>query len=236
MTGTSGTPGERRLRLRVLVDTSAVEVFDGDGRVSLSTLVFPGPDAQDMAFTATGGTARLVRVTVHRRAGVFRVTDAAPPAPTGAAFRTARLGELDVVPAGHWTVTGAGRTGPFDRDSTTVSATEYGVPELTARVRFGAPDGTSGAGSVLIRASADAAEAHAVNLDPNLRTVRLFRKDAGEAAVLAETPLPVRTGTSLPVRIRARGDRIEVFVDGRSTIDVTDTRCTRGRIGLKVSW
>lgn len=41
MTGTSGTPGERHLRLRFLVDTSAVEVFDGDGRVSLSTLVFP---------------------------------------------------------------------------------------------------------------------------------------------------------------------------------------------------
>lgn len=231
------TDGERRLRLRILVDTSAVEVFDGDGRVSLSCLVFPGPDAQDMAFTATGGAARLVRITVHRWADVFRVTDAAPPSPpalTGAAFRTGGLGELNVVPAGHWTVTGAGRTGTFDRDSTTVSATEYGDLELTTLIRFGGPEGTSGAGSILIRASADAADGYAVNLDPNLRTIRLFRKDAGGATVLAEVPLLVRSGTTLPLRIRAQGDRIEVFVDGRSTIDVTDTRYTRGRIGLNV--
>ncbi|WSJ99618.1 DUF1080 domain-containing protein [Streptomyces sp. NBC_01320] len=73
-----------------------------------------------------------------------------------------------------------------------------------------------------------------MNLDPNLRTVRLFRKDGGATTALADVPLLVRAGTTLPLRIRARGSRIEVFVDGLPTIDVTDPRHARGRIGLNV--
>lgn len=108
------------------MDASAVEVFGGDGRATLTSLLLPEPDAQGMSFYATGGTARIVTLDVHRLADVFRVTDRDPdrPAPP-------------------------------------------------------APDG--GAGSVLLRASADAADGYAVNLDPNLRTVRLFRRDAGRA-------------------------------------------------------
>ncbi|MFD4946724.1 hypothetical protein ACFVYE_36100 [Streptomyces sp. NPDC058239] len=33
---------------------------------------------------------------------------------------------------------------------------------------------------------------------------------------------------------RARGGRIEAFIDGRPVIDVTDTRYAGGRIGLNV--
>ncbi|MFC9244809.1 GH32 C-terminal domain-containing protein [Streptomyces sp. NPDC057136] len=229
--------GERRLRVRLFMDTSSVEVFGGDGQVTISSLVLPGPDDLGMAFYATGGSARIVELTVHELRDVFRVTDADPKpvaGPAGGEFRSGGLGSLTVVPAGHWETTGAGRTGVFDRDSTTVSATEYGDLELTTLVRFGGPDGTGGAGSVLLRASPDAADGYAVNLDPNLRTVRLFRKDGGQTTVLAEVPLLLRAGTSLPLRIRAFGSRIEVFVDGRPVIDTTDTRFVRGRIGLNV--
>lgn len=229
--------GERRLRIRLFMDTSSVEVFGGDGRVTISSLLFPGPDDQGMAFYADGGAARIVTLTVHRLRGVFRVTDSDPEQatdPRGGVFRSGGLGELTVVPAGHWTTTGAGRTGFFDRDSTAVSGTEYTDLELTSLVRLGGPDGTGGAGSVLLRASPDTADGYALNLDPNLRTVRLFRKDAGRTTVLAEAPLLIRAGVSIPLRIRARGGRIEAFVDGLPVIDVTDTHHTRGRIGLNV--
>lgn len=229
--------GERRLRIRLFMDTSSVEVFGGGGRVTISSLLFPGPDDLGMEFYATGGAARIVELTVHELNDVFRVSGALPEPVAGPAdgvFRSGGLGGLTVVPAGHWRTTGAGRTGTFDRDSTSVSATEYGDLELTTLVRFGGPDGTGGAGSVLLRASPDAAEGYAVNLDPDLRTVRLFRKVAGRTTVLADVPLLLRAGTSLPLRIRARGDRIEVSVDGRPVIDTTDTRFVRGRIGLNV--
>ncbi|WP_405392709.1 GH32 C-terminal domain-containing protein [Streptomyces sp. NBC_01102] len=231
------TDGERRLRIRLFMDTSSVEVFGGEGQVTISSLLFPEPDDRGMAFYAGGGSARIVALTVHRLADVFRVTDTGEEtdaSPGGGEFRSSGLGDLTVVPAGHWETTGAGRTGVFDRDSTAVSTTEYGDLELTTLVRFGGPDGTSGAGSVLLRASPDTTDGYAVNLDPNLRTARLFRKDGGQTTVLAEVPLLLRTGTSLPLRIRARGSRIEVSIDDRPVIDVTDTRFTRGRIGLNV--
>ncbi|MGW1653258.1 family 16 glycoside hydrolase [Streptomyces atratus] len=139
-----------------------------------------------------------------------------------------------MVPAGHWTTTGAGRTATFDRDSTAVSSTVYGDLELTTPVRFGGPDRTSGTGSVLLRATPDTADGYAVNLDPNLRTARLLRRDGGRTTVLAEVPLLLRTGVTLRLRIRARGERIEAFIDGRPVIDVTDTRYAGGRIGLNV--
>ncbi|WP_413754162.1 hypothetical protein NRF20_40015 [Streptomyces sp. R-74717] len=69
-----------------------------------------------------------------------------------------------------------------------VSSTVYGDLELTTPVRFGGPDGTSGAGSVLLRATPDTADGYAVNLDPNLRTARLFCRDGGQTAVLAKCP------------------------------------------------
>ncbi|MFE4336305.1 hypothetical protein ACFRQM_45275 [Streptomyces sp. NPDC056831] len=49
-----------------------------------------------------------------------------PTIPSCGEFRSDGLGELTVVPAGHWTTTGAGRTGTFDRDSTAVPSTVYG--------------------------------------------------------------------------------------------------------------
>ncbi|MFD3651930.1 GH32 C-terminal domain-containing protein [Streptomyces sp. NPDC058620] len=51
---------------------------------------------------------------------------------------------------------------------------------------------------------------------------------------LFPVPLLLPAGTSLPLRIRAPGNRIGVFVDDRPLIDTTDTRFVRGRIGLNV--
>ncbi|MDG9685597.1 hypothetical protein QC334_23175 [Streptomyces sp. DH18] len=130
-----------------------------------------------------------------------------------------------------------GRAGPATSggDSTALSSTDYGDFELTTLVRFGGPGpADGGAGPVLLRASADAADGYAVSLDPNLRTVRLFRRDAGRSTVLAEVPLLVRGGTTLPLRIRARSTRIEVLVGDRTVIDTTDGTHRRGRIGPNV--
>lgn len=44
-----------RLRLHVLIDTSSIEVFAGDGQVTLTNLVFPPRDASKLEFQASGG-------------------------------------------------------------------------------------------------------------------------------------------------------------------------------------
>jgi sucrose-6-phosphate hydrolase SacC (GH32 family) len=49
-----------RVRLRVLVDWSSVEVFANDGSVVLTDQVFPSPASEGVALYAVGGAARLV--------------------------------------------------------------------------------------------------------------------------------------------------------------------------------
>jgi levanase len=47
------------VRLRVLVDTSSVEVFTDQGQVVLTDQIFPGPTSSGVSLFSTGGTAHL---------------------------------------------------------------------------------------------------------------------------------------------------------------------------------
>ncbi len=49
-----------RVRLRVFVDRSSVELFGGDGRVVLTDRIFPRPSSTNVALRAMGGNATLV--------------------------------------------------------------------------------------------------------------------------------------------------------------------------------
>jgi len=45
-----------KLRLRILVDRSSVEVFTSDGRVAITDLVYPDLSSDGIATYAVGGT------------------------------------------------------------------------------------------------------------------------------------------------------------------------------------
>ena len=54
------TPKYGLVRLRVLVDTSSVEVFTDQGQVVLTDQVFPDAGSNGVDWFATGGTARVL--------------------------------------------------------------------------------------------------------------------------------------------------------------------------------
>ena len=54
------------LQFRIVVDTSSVEVFGGDGRAVMSGIFFPNPGKIPISITATGGSARLVNLELYR--------------------------------------------------------------------------------------------------------------------------------------------------------------------------
>ncbi|WP_326599855.1 glycoside hydrolase family 32 protein [Streptomyces sp. NBC_01803] len=226
--------GERRVKLRVFVDAGSVEAFGGDGRAAISSLVFPDPGDTGMSFTANGGSARIISLTVHQLDSVFRVgqwANAPLSAEPDGTFRT-DLGELTVTPNGRWTPGGSGLAGEFDRDTTAVSARTLSDTDLRASVHL---DG--GAASLVLRASADGSDGYYVNLDPNLRVVRLIRKTDGtfdDSGVLAEVPALVRHDTTYAVRVLAEGSRVRVFLDGEQVIDATDGTYPAGHVGLNV--
>ncbi|MFC9771407.1 MULTISPECIES: GH32 C-terminal domain-containing protein [unclassified Pseudarthrobacter] len=242
---------ERRVKVRILVDASSVEVFGGDGTAAVTSLIFPDPSSTGLSFTAAGGTARLVTVKVHQLGDTARLTGAPPSAvlPPVAGNARHNLGAYSVVPGGRWEGTGAGLAGTFDKDSTAMGPATYANVRLQATVRFGgepftgellnrdlAPEkGYGGAGSVLLRSSADGSTAYYLNLDPNLRVVRVFKLSGGEFTVLASVPSNLGHGVSYALDAAVSGSRITVAVDGTQLIDVADSApLAAGRVGVNV--
>ncbi|MGX6745482.1 GH32 C-terminal domain-containing protein [Streptomyces xantholiticus] len=234
---TTTVNGERHLDIRLFVDSSSMEAFAGGA--AITSLVLPDPDAEGMSFYAEGGTVRIATLKVHRLTSPFRLTGASTdraPGLTGGEFRS-DLGELAVTPGGRWEDTGAGHTGTFDRDSDALSTRELTDMDLGVLVRLGGRDGTGGAASLLWRATADGKDAYCLNIDPDLRVVRLAVRTNGafdDAKLLARVPALVRRGSTYPVRVLAQGTRIQVFLAGRRIIDTTDATYARGCVGLNV--
>lgn len=61
-----------KLSLVVFVDSSSVEVFTADGRVSISDLVYPDATSTGIAAFAQGGTAKLERLVVQTLGGAIK--------------------------------------------------------------------------------------------------------------------------------------------------------------------
>ena len=62
---------QRRIRLRILVDTCSVEVFGNDGQTVITDLVFPQPDSTGVELFASGGACRLISCDVHTLKSVW---------------------------------------------------------------------------------------------------------------------------------------------------------------------
>lgn len=241
----SPSSGQRRVVITGYVDSSSVELFSEDGTVAMTSQVFPAPESAGLGFDVTGGTATLasfeltpLSATVPRT-GVTVAEDSFPGQDRSG------LGEFDVVPGGLWSPGAAGLGTTFDRDSTALGRSEYRDVTVEATVRFGTPPyvgqladrqwGRSGAGSLVLRADAGMSRGYLVNVDPNLRTVRVLKlTDGGVPAdgVLGRADLLVGPGASYRLGAQAVGDQIVVTLDGREVLRVTDGSYAEGRVGL----
>lgn len=143
------TTTDGRATLRVYVDSSSVEAFGAAGQATVTSLIFPRPDADGMAFYAKGGTAHIESLKVHRLDSTLRLVDRVKPlvsGPSDGEFRS-DLGTLTITPAGRWSTDSAGRTGSFDKDSNAISARTATDLDLTTLVRLGGPARTRAAPS-----------------------------------------------------------------------------------------
>jgi len=58
-------PIDGRVRLRILIDRTTVEVYANDGRVPMSICWLPKPDDRGLGLFAAGGSAKIVSLRVH---------------------------------------------------------------------------------------------------------------------------------------------------------------------------
>ena len=60
------TAANHRIRLRIFVDRSSVELFANDGETVISDRIFPSPASNGLEIYALGGSARVISLDVWK--------------------------------------------------------------------------------------------------------------------------------------------------------------------------
>ena len=66
------SPVGNRIKMRILVDWSSVEVFANDGEIALSYQVFPDDAGDKLELFVSGGEVRLVSLTINAIKSVWQ--------------------------------------------------------------------------------------------------------------------------------------------------------------------
>ncbi|WP_309122171.1 glycoside hydrolase family 32 protein [Paenibacillus sp.] len=69
-------PKDGRVKLRIFVDWSSVEVFAADGKLVMTDLVFPDPASRGLELYAVGGAVKLVGLELHTLKSIYENRDA----------------------------------------------------------------------------------------------------------------------------------------------------------------
>ncbi|WP_458119881.1 GH32 C-terminal domain-containing protein [Paenibacillus sp. Z6-24] len=65
-------PNHRRVKLRILVDESTVEIFAADGQKVFSNVIFPDAGSKGMSFYVHGGQVKLLSMDVYQLSSVWK--------------------------------------------------------------------------------------------------------------------------------------------------------------------
>jgi len=65
-------PLDGKIRLRILVDRTTVEIFANDGQVYMPIRALPEGDASELAVFAEGGNVRIRSLVVHQLKSIWR--------------------------------------------------------------------------------------------------------------------------------------------------------------------
>lgn len=134
------------------------------------------------------------------------------------------------VIGGHWAVVDGEFVETSDQGGTNIAINGPEVTDfqLTAQVRSTDDDDVG----VVFRFQ-DRDNFSLVAFNTQKTRIQLQKRVGGQASTLQTVSLPaITTGIPFEVAVRARQERIQVFVNGRTVIDATDSLVTTGRIGL----
>lgn len=239
------------LSARIMMDTSERELSAGQSE-TLQAAVENGPgngvnplkwtssDPGTVTIQQAGNSGALIKAV---KAGTAVITAATPNGKAAASvrvqvfggeFRTSLSGWTKDLSMASWLAGEDGIRGSYSGDAQYIAAEQAGDFTYEADMKLGT---AGGAGSLLFRASADGRSGYYLNLDPNMKSVRLFYKIGGrfeERQVLAKVPAFIQPDRIYHLKIQADGPHITVYLDGQKLMDVRDGTFADGHFGLHV--
>ncbi|MHB0863039.1 GH32 C-terminal domain-containing protein [Paenibacillus sp. SEL3] len=153
---------------------------------------------------------------------------------SGGEFHTSLSGWTPDPSMASWVLSKDGIRGRYSSDANYMAQEQAGDFTYEAELKLGT---SGGAGSLLFRASEDGHSGYYLNLDPNMKSIRLFYKIDGrfeERQVLAKVPAFIQRGQTYKIKIQAEGPHIVVHMGGLKIMDLKDGTFAEGHFGLHV--
>ena len=66
------SPINNRIKLRILVDRTSIEVYANDGRVVMTSCFLPKAGGEDVSIYSTGGSSKIISMNVHRLKSIWQ--------------------------------------------------------------------------------------------------------------------------------------------------------------------
>ncbi len=174
------------------------------------------------------GEAAITAASSQAITGITRITV------SSGEFKTNLTGWKPQPSSSLWTLTPEGIRGSYTSDANYMAAERAGNFTYEADMTL-AKNG--GAGSILFRASADGNSGYYFNLDPNMKSIRLFYKVEGrfeERQVLAKVSRFIQSERRYHVKIVADGPHLQIDLDGERVMDLKDGTFAEGHFGVNV--
>jgi fructan beta-fructosidase len=214
-------PVNGKVKLRIFVDRSSIEVFGNDGQKVITDVILPDLTSKDLEIYALNGSVKLNNLTLHP---INKVWKKSP-------FQSNLSGWTTVN--GMWADTIDGKQGRSDGDSFILSS-QFGT-DFTYEADISIKDGNArGAGALVFRSNKDAKNGYLANIDAKNDVVKFFKFENGFATVIAEYPTSIDVNKKYHLKVVANGSNFKIYLDGRLVIDANDSTFTTGKFGLNV--
>ncbi|CAI6293720.1 levanase [Bacillus subtilis] len=214
-------PVNGKVKMRIFVDRSSVEVFGNDGKQVITDIILPDRSSKGLELYAANGGVKVKSLTIHPLKKVWGTSP----------FMSNLTGWTTVN--GTWADTIEGKQGRSDGDSFILSSASGS--DFTYESDITIKDGNGrGAGALMFRSDKDAKNGYLANVDAKHDLVKFFKFENGAASVIAEYKTPIDVNKKYHLKTEAEGDRFKIYLDDRLVIDANDSAFSEGQFGLNV--
>ncbi|MDO3661461.1 GH32 C-terminal domain-containing protein [Bacillus sp. C28GYM-DRY-1] len=214
-------PVNGKVKMRIFVDRSSVEVFGNDGQQVITDIILPDRSSKGLELYAANGSVKLKSFTIYPLKKVWGTSP----------FISNLTGWTTVN--GTWADTIEGKQGRSDGDSFIMSSASGS--DFTYESDITIKDGNGrGAGALLFRSDKDAKNGYLANVDAKHDLVKFFKFENGVASVIAEYKTPIDVNKKYHLKTEAQGDHFKIYLDDRLVIDANDSAFVEGQFGLNV--
>nr|WP_281249159.1 GH32 C-terminal domain-containing protein [Halobacillus massiliensis] len=228
-----------KLKMRIFVDRSAVELFGANGEVVITDQIFPDPASKGLEIYSEGGEVKLTSLDIYPLKKIWADKSSFESNLTG----------WDAI-SGKWADTINGKQGQGSGDAFILAAEKESDFRYEADIKIldsdshpddpdkDLVDNKVGAGALVFRANPKAENGYAVNVDVKNNMIKLIKfvdRIGTDLSIYNDGGnLKLKANQKYQLMVEAKGDVVKAYLDGNLVIEKRDSAYKEGYFGLNV--